>query len=110
MDTDTVLRQYEERGFEIADLDNGEILFYDLEAEESYALVSDEDGNIPKDLDTPILFSTYDDNGSFQWSVTLDSSYSLFDIFHRFDSEEELLSTLQEIREENIARFDESGF
>ena len=110
MDTDTVQQEFENIGFEIVEVDERDVLLYELsdgseEEAGQYAIVSD-DGRIPTSMDTPIIVSVYDDNDTFQWSVTLPNGDELKDLFLRVESAEELLDTLQEIRQENIERYD----
>ena len=57
-------------------------------------------------MDMPIIVSVYDDNDTFQWSVTLPNGDELKELFLRVESAEELLDTLQDIRHENIERYD----
>ena len=111
MDTDTVQQEFENIGFEIVEVDERDVLLYELsdgseEEAGQYAIVSDDDGRIPTSTDTPIIVSVYDDNDTFQWSVTLPNGDELKDLFLRVESAEELLDTLQEIRQENIERYD----
>ncbi|SNV71427.1 hypothetical protein [Veillonella rodentium] len=102
MVTDTVLDFYESINFEIIDIDGYDTLFTELLEDGTYATVSDDDGYMPEDLDTPIVFNVYDDNDSFQWSVTLDSSHQLQELLQNADSTETFLATLEDIREEHI--------
>lgn len=111
MDTDTVQQEFENIGFEIVEVDERDVLLYELsdgseEEAGQYAIVSDDDGRIPTSMDMPIIVSVYDDNDTFQWSVTLPNGDELKDLFLRVESAEELLDTLQEIRQENIERYD----
>ena len=111
MDTDTVQQEFESIGFEIVEVDERDVLLYELsdgseEEAGQYAIVSDDDGRIPTSMDTPIIVSVYDDNDTFQWSVTLPNGDELKDLFLRVESAEELLDTLQDIRHENIERYD----
>ena len=111
MDTDTLQQEFENIGFEIGEVDERDVLLYELsdgseEEAGQYAIVSDDDGRIPTSMDTPIIVSVYDDNDTFQWSVTLPNGDELKDLFLRVESAEELLDTLQEIRQENIERYD----
>ena len=111
MDTDTVQQEFENIGFEIVEVDERDVLLYELsdgseEEAGQYAIVSDDDGRIPTSMHTPIIVSVYDDNDTFQWSVTLPNGDELKDLFLRVESAEELLDTLQEIRQENIERYD----
>ena len=111
MDTDTVQQEFEDIGFEIVEVDERDVLLYELsdgseEEDGQYAIVSDEDGRIPVSMDTPVIVSVYDDNDAFQWSVTLPNGEELKELFLRVESAEELLDTLQDIRHENIERYD----
>ena len=111
MDTDTVQQEFENIGFEIVEIDERDVLLYELsdgseEEDGQYAIVSDEDGRIPETMESPVIVSIYDDNDTFQWSVTLSSGEELKDLFLRIESAEELLETLQDIRNENIERYD----
>ena len=111
MDTDTVQQEFENIGFEIVEVDERDVLLYELSdgSEEEggqYAIISDDDGRIPTSMDMPIIVSVYDDNDTFQWSVTLPNGDELKDLFLRVESAEDLLDTLQEIRQENIERYD----
>ena len=80
MAADIVLDFYETINFELIDIDGYDTLFTELLEDGTYATVSDDDGHLPEDLETPIVFNVYDDNDSFQWSVTLDDSYQLKDL------------------------------
>ncbi|EGS35601.1 MULTISPECIES: hypothetical protein [unclassified Veillonella] len=111
MDTDTVQQEFEDIGFEIVEVDERDVLLYELsdgseEEDGQYAIISDEDGRIPTAMDTPVIVSVYDDNDAFQWSVTLPNGEELKELFLRVESAEELLDTLQDIRNENIERYD----
>ena len=111
MDTVTVQQEFEDIGFEIVEVDERDVLLYELsdgseEEDGQYAIISDEDGRIPTAMDTPVIVSVYDDNDAFQWSVTLPNGEELKELFLRVESAEELLDTLQDIRNENIERYD----
>jgi len=67
--------------------------------------VSDDDGYMLEDLETPIVFNVYDDNDSFQWSVTLDDSYQLKDLLDSAESTDAFLATLQKLRQEHIEQY-----
>jgi len=102
MATDMLLDFYESINFELIDIDGYDTLFTELLEDGTYATVSDDDGHMPEDLETPIVFNVYDDNDSFQWSVTLDDSYQLKDLLDSAEGTDEFLETLQRIREEHI--------
>ena len=105
MATDMLLDFYESINFELIDIDGYDTLFTELLEDGTYATVSDDDGYMPEDLDTPVVFNVYDDNDSFQWSVTLDDSYQLKDLLDSAESTDEFLETLQRIREEHIEQY-----
>ena len=110
MDSDAVESFYENLGFEYVSIDDRDTLFYEIDDTGRYATITDEDGRVPESLKTPIIFTLYDENDSFQWSVTIEDSEYFGELFTRFDDVEELLSTLKDIRQENMARFDESFY
>ena len=105
MATDAVLDFYDALDFEIIDFDGYDTLFVELLDDGTYATVSDDDGHMPDTLDTPIVFNVYDDNDSFQWSVTLDDSYQLKDLLDSAESTDTFLETLQNIRQEHIEQY-----
>ena len=105
MATDAVLDFYDALDFEIIDFDGYDTLFVELLDDGTYATVSDDDGHMPDTLDTPIVFNVYDDNDSFQWSVTLDDSYQLKDLLDSAESTDAFLETLQKIRQEHIEQY-----
>ena len=105
MAADIVLDFYETINFELIDIDGYDTLFTELLEDGTYATVSDDDGHLPEDLETSIVFNVYDDNDSFQWSVTLDDSYQLKDLLDSAESTDAFLKTLQNIRQEHIEQY-----
>ena len=105
MATDMVLDFYESIKFELIDIDGYDTLFTELLEYGTYATVSDDDGYMPEDLETPVVFNVYDDNDSFQWSVTLDDSYQLKDLLDSAESTNAFLVTLQKLRKEHIEQY-----
>ena len=107
MDSDTLESFYENLGFELAEIDDRDTLFYQVTDDGAYATITDEDGALPESLEEPIIFTLYDENDSFQWSVTIEDSHYFGELFTRVEDAEELLSHLQGIRQDNIARYGE---
>ena len=105
MAADIVLDFYETINFELIDIDGYDTLFTELLEDGTYATVSDDDGHLPEDLETPIVFNVYDDNDSFQWSVTLDDSYQLKDLLDSAESTNAFLETLQKIRQPDTYKY-----
>ncbi|MBK7921380.1 MAG: hypothetical protein IPJ92_04915 [Veillonella sp.] len=106
MGPDTVESLYEKMDFGILDFDNTDVLYTDLLDDGSYATITDNDGHMPETLETEIVFSVYDDNDSFQWSVTLEDSLYFQELYTAAESTEALLATLQDIRQEHIELYD----
>ncbi len=105
MDYDQVRNYFEGLGFELAHIDDSPIFFMDLDDAEDlecYALLTDMDGNTPSSLTEPIIWSVYDENDSFQWSVTIENAEYLKRLFEDTDNLEEVLESLQNLREDNI--------
>lgn len=103
METDPLVNAYEDNGFELVEIEDRDVLLFEMD--DQYALISDDDGNLPLSLDTPVIFSLYDDYDAFQWSVTLESSEELFNLVNSTEDYESLLRTLLDIRSENIERY-----
>ncbi len=106
MEPDTVESLYEKMDLGILDFDNTDVLYTDLLDDGSYATITDNDGHMPETLETEIVFSVYDDNDSFQWSVTLEDSLYFQELYTAAESTEALLATLQDIRQEHIELYD----
>lgn len=109
MATDIVLDFYESINFELIDIDGYDTLFTELLEDGTYATVSDDDGYMLQDLETPIVFNVYDDNDSFQWSVTLDDSYQLKNLLDGAESTDAFLVTLQKLRQEHIEQYQQKN-
>lgn len=104
MDAEAVQSFYENMGFELVEIDDRETLFYELSDLGDYATITDPEGNLPGDLESPVIWSVYDENDSFQWSVTIEDSHYLRELFNRIEGSEELLSNLQDLRQDNITK------
>ena len=95
MATDIVLDFYESINFELIDIDGYDTLFTELLEDGTYATVSDDDGYMLEDLETPIVFNVYDDNDSYQLKDLLDGA----------ESTDAFLATLQKLRQEHIEQY-----
>lgn len=102
---DEVSLFYEKWDWELADIDDEDILFWQLDDEGNYATITNMEGLMPETLDSPIIFSVYDHMDSFQWSVTLDDSHAFADCMRQYASIEELLKGLQHLREDKIEEY-----
>ena len=104
MDGDALESFYENLGFELVEIDDRETLFYQIDDDGDYATITDEDGGVPTSLNEPIIFNLYDD----MWSVTVEDSEYFGELFARVEDTDELLAVLKDIRQENMARYDDS--
>ena len=89
MAADIVLDFYETINFELIDIDGYDTLFTELLEDGTYATVSDDDGHLPEDLETPIVFNVY----------------QLKDLLDSAESTDTFLETLQKIRQEHIEQY-----
>lgn len=102
---DNIIDFYETLGFEEIEFDGQPVLFLELDDEGNYAIVTDEDGVMPETVTRPVLFSVYNYTDAFQWSVTLEDSVFLADLYKRCPDLTDVLKNLQEYRSENIKHF-----
>lgn len=107
MDSDGIRNYFDNLGFELVEIDGHEVLFLELAELGDYAVVTDMDGNIPDSLEVPVIWSVYDENDSFQWSVTIENATFIKRLFEDVDSKEDVLATLRDLREDNIIKSDE---
>lgn len=106
MEAQTVESFYNALDIELVDIDNFDTLLFDISDSGDYATISDDDGNIPTSLDTPIVVNIYDENSVYQWCITLQDSYEFSDIYQTAKDSITLLKTLESIRQNNIAKYD----
>jgi hypothetical protein len=100
-----VITFYEQWDIETVEIDDEETLFWQLDDVGNYALVTDEAGGIPENLDVPVIFSVYTDSDEFQWSVTLDDSRYLGELIRHYENIEDLLQALTTLREEKMEEY-----
>lgn len=105
MDYDEMLSCAKNLGFELLSIDNQDVLYMSIENIDEYgmyALLTDMEGLIPQTTDEPIIWSIYDENDSFQWSVTIENFNYLAQLFEAADDLEEIINSLKSLREDNI--------
>ncbi len=95
---------YDVLGFELVEIDNREVWFLELHDYGDYATITDEEGDLPSSLYDKIIWAVYDQNDSFQWSVTLDDSMMLKEYFDRSDDINDILKGLEDLRMENMTK------
>jgi hypothetical protein len=99
---ETVLDFYETLGFEKTDIeDDLTALFFEIDPQGSYALLTNEEGNLPETLKQSVIFAYYTAEGAYQWSAGFKNSYVFKDIWSGNQSTEQKLDAIQK-RLENI--------
>lgn len=98
----TITELLEPYGFEELNLDEELVPCLDLPDTRTYAIVSDMDGLGPTDSEEPLLFTIYNEEDAFQWSVTLENIHTLLDIIQDHPTWSDRLDALKEKREQNF--------
>ena len=99
---DNVLSFYQELGFEEIDIeDNLTALFIETGEDGSYALLTDDNGEMPKQLRQTVFFACYSAAGAFQWSASFKNSFLFKDTWLRSDTITDKLEALRLHREQN---------
>lgn len=102
MSDETVLGFYEALGFEETDIEDGLTgLFFELDPQGSYALISNEEGAIPESLKQAVIFAFYTPEGAFQWSASFKNSYVFKDIWSKAQTSQQKLDAIGK-RQESI--------
>ncbi len=98
----TLTELLEPFGFDEILFDEETVLFTDVEDGGAYAVLTDEDGIMPCDVDQPLLFSVYSGDDSFQWSVSLEHVHALIDILQEYPDWPGRLTALRQMRDANF--------
>ena len=102
MSDESVLTFYEALGFEETDIeDDLTALSLEIDPQESYVLITNEEGAIPETLKQAVIFAYYTPEGAFQWSAGFKNSFVFRDIWSKSQSPEEKLAAIGK-RRENI--------
>lgn len=76
MNTENALEFYQALGFEEIDIEDGlTALFIETGPDESYALITDDNGALPDHLRKTVIFACYSPAGSFLWSASFKNSF-----------------------------------
>ncbi|MBP1763562.1 MAG: hypothetical protein H6Q65_620 [Firmicutes bacterium] len=91
---------YEDLDFEEAEIeDELTAFFFEISPGGNYVLVTDEDGNMPKNLKEPVIFACYTSEGSFLWSAGFKNSYVFKEIWSAAQTPEQKLTAVQNYKE-----------
>jgi len=93
---------YENLGFEETEIeDNLSALFIEIGQTGDYALITDEDGALPKSLNHPVIFACYTQEGAYQWSASFKNSQVFQAIWCKDQTTEQKLEAIQNHRKNN---------
>jgi hypothetical protein len=94
-----IIAYYTGLGFEETEIEDGlTALAYEIPTDESYVLLTDEDGKMPVALKQPVLLAYYTPEGAFQWSIGFKNSPMFKDIWSVSDNPARKLEALLEYR------------
>jgi hypothetical protein len=100
LDTINIMEFYEELGFEEIEIEDGlTALFFEIDPEGSYVLLTDDDGDVPQSLKQPLVLACYTAEGAFEWSATFKSSPVFKEIWTVAPAPAEKLAAVQKYRE-----------
>ena len=89
-------------GFELTDIeDDQEALFMETDSDGSYVLLTNEDGNIPDDLEESVILALYSPEGAYQWSATFKASHAFQVLWRSCERIDEKLTALLAYRSSN---------
>lgn len=90
-----VMQFYENLGFEESEIEDGlKALAYEFPGDESYALLTDENGEIPQNLKQRVIFAYYSAEGAFQWSIGFKNAYLLQNMWSEPETSEQKLAKM----------------
>lgn len=102
MNTENLLEFYQALGFEEIDIEDGlTALFIETAPDESYALITDDNGSIPDQLRKTVVFACYSPAGSFLWSASFKNSFLFKDIWLQSEDIAGKLAAIRLHREQN---------
>lgn len=94
-----IMEYYASLDFEETEIEDGlTALAFEFSEDESYALLTNEDGAIPENLKQRVVFAYYTSEGVFQWSMGFKNSFVFKDIWSEPQTPQEKLATMQKYR------------
>ncbi|HWR43026.1 hypothetical protein [Sporomusa sp.] len=102
MSSEPILEFYESLGFEETEIEDGLIVLgIELTPEGNYALITDDEGTMPKSLNQGAIFAYYTPDGSFLWSASFKSSTAFKELWTGAQTNEARLDAIVKHREAN---------
>ncbi|MDF2572765.1 MAG: hypothetical protein K0R55_4369 [Sporomusa sp.] len=101
MSDNTILEFYEAMGFEETEIEDGlVVLGIELTKEGNYALLTDAEGNMPKNPTQEIVFAYYTPDDSFLWSASFKNSTIFKELWTGAQTAEAKLNAIVQYRKE----------
>jgi len=100
MTDNTILDFFEPFGFCETEIEDGcTALLFETIDNGDYALITDGDGTMPKDLEEEIIFAYYTADGAFSWSVSFEDSHHLLDLLDDHTPTTQLIDIVKKYRD-----------
>ena len=101
IENQVVLDYFIALGFEEIPIEEGlTALSFEEAPDGAYALITDEDGTLPKSLEGPLMLAFYTAEGAFLWSTGFKNAAQLKEIWSQGDTYAKKLEAAQRHREE----------
>ncbi len=105
MANQSIIDFYDDLDFEEAEIEDGlTAFFFEAAPDGNYALLTDEEGNMPETLKTPVIFAYYTAEGSFLWSVGFKNSSVFKEIWSMAAAPEQKLAAIQKYKEDRLQK------
>ncbi|HWR10110.1 hypothetical protein [Sporomusa sp.] len=102
MSSETIISFYESLGFEETEIeDSMVVLGIELTPAGNYALITNDEGTMPKDLNQGIIFAYYTPEDSYLWSASFKSSTAFKELWTEAPTNETRLDAIVKHREAN---------
>ena len=102
MSTENVMDFFTTLGFEETDIEDGlTALFFELNSDGSYALITDESGSIPISVEQSLVFACYSSEGAYLWSASFKNAELFKSLWLKPATLDQKLTTIKEYRESN---------
>ncbi len=102
MSSETIISFYESLGFEETEIDDGLIVLgIELTPAGNYALITDDEGTMPRNLNQGIIFAYYTPEDSYLWSASFKSATAFKELWTGAPTNEARLDAIVKHREAN---------
>ena len=100
--TGETLEFFQGLGFDEIEIEDGlTAYFIETGADESYALVTDDNGESPANLRKPLIFACYSPEGAFLWSASFKNAFLFKETWQQSEAISDKLAAIQNYRQNN---------